>query len=108
VTVAELRIILEHLPDDLEVRLPSGSISAHVRHVERKVSRRSNLEWTLAGNRFPAGLFPPSVEMSATGFTIFREPAVGWWLEPPPIRLSGPFRAARLLDERLNELRGAG
>lgn len=100
-TVAELRTILEHLPDELEVHIhASPGPTAHIVGVRRHPTIHSRYPVTLPGSRYTTRV-PSHVQLNV-GFE-----RVGWWREPPAFWLYGPFRDRRSLNERLVDLGAA-
>lgn len=88
--VAQLRKILEHLPDDLPVVVASGPAGAqHIGEVGR--SPRSRTATLPDGRRWPP--------------TVFLRGATGIWYGPePPFELHGRFRRAAGLEAALADL----
>jgi hypothetical protein len=93
--VAQLRAVLDHLPDDFEVHICSGlGVCTHVDRVERKL----------------AGAYAPMREWVAIHGTRVLAAALvlrgrtGWWDPPPTFELRGPFRRAAELEHRLDDL----
>lgn len=89
--VRELRTILDHLPDDMEVHISSGHArSCHVSRVERSTGFVCST--SLPGSRYAVDeRAPGAVQIVGT---------IGWWWPPPDYELRGPFRRrAELLAE---------
>jgi hypothetical protein len=102
--VIELRAILDHLPDDLDVCVSGHGMLAHLRHVLRTPAHKHR--W--AGSPLDGTPVPGQVRLLSFGYSVFTEPDVGWWLPAPSVRLSGPFRRQAALDARLDGLRMVG
>lgn len=97
--VAELRIVLEHLPDDLEVYVRSDGVAAHVAEIDRRARGRAFVELE-EGSRFPKGARTPGAVVLGGG--LIR--SVGWWLPVPRPELRGSFRRPDELEARLDAL----
>lgn len=88
--MAELQVILEHLPSDLEVMVNGrcGGMPAlcHVGRIERDHNaKRLRIE-------------------ANTGNPVWANPPVRWDQPAPEVCLLGRFRRAKELDQRLNEM----
>lgn len=93
--VAELRTILEHLPDDIEVHIhASPGATCHVQRIIRHGTIHNRTPFGLDGARWTTRV-PGHVQLD-TGFD-----RVGWWREPPPVELCGAYRDRAGLDEQL-------
>lgn len=85
--VAELRAVLEHVPDDLDVVVSSGRGCGHVSEVKRTTTHR-NID-----------------KVSRPGVLHIESWRAPLWYEPPcDFKLSGPFRASAELERKLGDL----
>lgn len=95
--VAELKAVLEHVPDDLEVIVQSSG-AKHVGIAERQPARREPSDLFGARARTPGALVLRGYDR------VFSDDVWDgfWWREPPEFELRGPFRKANELDAKLD------
>lgn len=88
--VRELRTILDHLPDDLEVIVDGAHHACHVSVVDRRPRHPMIVEHD--GARWKPG--------ERTDGCVVLRGTIGWWWPPTDYRLVGAFRRrAELLAE---------
>lgn len=84
--VAELLIVLAHMPPDLDVFVQSRNALRHLDRVERITSR---VLWD-DERRYPGGVRLESTWRSKL-----------WYEDPPPFRVDGPVRRRAAMEEAL-------
>lgn len=93
--VAELRAVLEHMPDDAVVILSGGTGARHVEQVRRNTRNSTPGRWAADSEAMQVLNARPDVILNGDRL---------WMLSEPEFEIDGPVRRKTELDAKLDGL----